>query len=167
MGLLDQVIGGLMGGQGGVQSSALQSVLGSLLGGGAANGGMGSVLGSLLGGGSTQQQQQAPGGMGGGVGGGLGGALAGIGGLGGLLTQFKNAGFGDIAESWIGSGANHPVTPDQLQQVLGHDRVQDMATQANMAPNDMLSQLSHLLPPAVDKLTPEGASPFDGAGQKL
>lgn len=166
MGLLDQVIGGLMGGQGGVQSSALQSVLGSLLGGGAANGGMGSVLGSLLGGGSTQQQQ-APGGMGGGVGGGLGGALAGIGGLGGLLTQFKNAGFGDIAESWIGSGANHPVTPDQLQQVLGHDRVQDMATQANMAPNDMLSQLSHLLPPAVDKLTPEGASPFDGAGQKL
>ena len=71
---------------------------------------MGSVLGSLLGGGSTQQQQQAPGGMGGGVGGGLGGALAGIGGLGGLLTQFKNAGFGDIAESWIGSGANHPVT---------------------------------------------------------
>ena len=167
MGLLDQVIGGLMGGQGGVQSSALQSVLGSLLGGGAANGGMGSVLGSLLGGGSTQQPQQAPGSMGGGVGGGLGGALAGIGGLGGLLTQFKNAGFGDIAESWIGSGANHPVTPDQLQQVLGHDRVQDMATQANMAPNDMLSQLSHLLPPAVDKLTPEGASPFDGAGQKL
>lgn len=171
MGLLDQVIGGLMGGQGGVQSSALQSVLGSLLGGGAANGGMGSVLGSLLGGGSTQQQQPTPGGMGGGsgsgMGGGLGGALAGIGGLGGLLTQFKNAGFGDIAESWIGSGANHPVTPDQLQQVLGHDRVQDMATQANMAPNDMLSQLSHLLPPAVDKLTPEGASPFDGAGQKL
>ena len=170
MGLLDQVIGGLMGGQGGVQSSALQSVLGSLLGGGAASGGMGSVLGSLLGGGSTQQQQ-APGGMSGGMsggmGGGLGGALAGLGGLGGLLAQFKNAGMGDVAESWIGSGPNHPVTPDQLQQVFGHDRVQDMATQANMAPNDMLSQLSHLLPSAVDKLTPQGASPFDGAGQKL
>lgn len=168
VGLLDSVIGSLMGGQNqqGGQNPALQAVLGSLLGGGAASGGMGAVLGSLLGGGAAPQQQ-VPAQPGAGGMGGLGGALAGLGGLGGLLSQFQQAGLGHVAESWIGSGPNQPVTPDQLQQVLGHDRVNDMAAQANMPAHDMLSQLSHLLPPAVDKLTPQGASPFDGAGQNL
>ena len=159
MGLLDSVIGGLMGGGQG-QNPMLQTVLGALVGGGGTQSGMGAVLGSLLGGG---QQQQAPGGMGGG----LGGALAGLGGLGGLLSQFQQAGLGHVAESWVGSGPNQSVSPDQLSQVLGQNRVQDMATQAGMAPNDMLAQLSHMLPSAVDKLTPQGASPFDGAGQNL
>lgn len=188
MGLLDSVIGGLMSGNGGVQGAALQNVLGSLLGGGAQQqSGMGAVLGSLLGGGPNQQT--APGGMaGGGMGGGamggslggmLGGLLgggqqampggpsAGMGGLGGLLAQLQQAGLGHLAESWVSGGSNQPITPDQLNQALGHDRVQDMATQAGMPANDMLSQLSHLLPAAVDKLTPEGGSVFDGAGQNL
>lgn len=192
MSLLDSVIGGLMSGNssvsGGVQGTALQNMLGSLLGGGAQQqGGMGAVLGSLLGGGPNQQT--APGGMaGGGMGGGamagslggmLGGLLgggqqaipggpsAGMGGLGGLLSQLQQAGLGHLAESWVSGGSNQPITPDQLNQALGHDRVQDMATQAGMPANDMLSQLSQLLPAAVDKLTPEGGSVFDGAGQNL
>ena len=164
MGLLDSVIGGLMGGGQG-QNPMLQTVLGSLLGGsGGSQSGMGSVLGSLLGGGQQQQQQMpAPGG----TGSGLGGALAGLGGLGGLLSQFQQAGLGHLAESWVGSGPNQSISPDELTKVLGHDRVQDMATQAGLPASDMLSQLSHLLPSAVDKLTPQGASPFDGAGQNL
>ncbi len=168
MGLLDSVIGNLMGGgaQPQQQNSALQSVLGSLLGGGGGQqSGMGAILGSLLGGG--QQQMPSQPGLGGGMGGGLGGALAGMGGLGGLLSQFQQAGLGHIAESWVGNGPNQPVSTDQLQQVLGHQRVQDMATQANMQPGDMLSQLSHILPTAVDKMTPPGSSVFDGAGQNL
>ncbi len=159
MSLLDTVIGNLVGGGAQGQSPALQSVLGSLLGSSPAQGGIGAVLGSLLGG---QQQVPQPG-----MGGGLGGALAGLGGLGGLLAQLKNAGLGNVAESWVGSGPNQPISPDQLQHALGHQQVQDMAAQANMAPNDMLSQLSHLLPTAVDKLTPAGGSAFDGAGQNL
>ena len=167
MGLLDSVIGGLMGGGQG-QNPILQTVLRSLTGGSQAQGGMGAVLGALLAGGphqpeQPQQQQSAPGG----VGGGLGGALAGLGGLGGLLAQFQQAGLGHVAESWVGSGPNQAISQDQLTQVLGHDKVQDMAKQSGMPANDMLSQLSHMLPSAVDKLTPQGASPFDGAGQNL
>ncbi len=170
MGLLDTVLGGLMGGS--QNASPLQSILGSLLSGGqaaqpgqqpqAGQGGLGGLAGTLAGG------------LSGGMGGGLGGALAGMGGLaglGGLLSQFQQAGLGHIAESWMGSGPNQPVSPDQLQQVLGHERVNDLAQQANMAPHDMLSQLSQLLPHAVDQLTPggetPGESPFDKAGQGL
>jgi len=34
-----------------------------------------------------------------------------VGGLGGLLKQFQDAGFGDIAKSWIGIGPNEPAAP--------------------------------------------------------
>ena len=125
----------------------LDSVLGSLMGGGAgASSPMGSVLGSLLGGGSS-------GSMGTGMGGG---------GLGGLLSQFQQGGLGHIAQSWVGNGPNQPVSPEQLHGVLGADQVQGMANQAGMQPNDFLSQLSQHLPEAVHGMTPDGRLPDEG-----
>ncbi len=136
MGILDSVLGGLMGGN--QQSSGMMGVLGGLLGGGNQGGG----------------QQQ--GGMGGGFGGGMGG------GLGGLVSQFEGAGLGHIAQSWIGNGANQSVSPDQLQSVFGHSQVSQMASQAGMQPSDFLSQLSQHLPNAVDQMTPGGQMPNEG-----
>lgn len=134
----------------------LESVLGNLLGGGsnAASSGMGSVLSSVLGGGGQQ---------GGTASSGLGSALDGGGGLGGLLSQFQNAGLGHVVDSWVGNGPNHPVSPDQLQNVFGQDRVNDMANQAGMQPGDFLSQLSQHLPAAVNGMTPNGQLPDEGS----
>ena len=144
MGLLDTVLGGLMGGGAGA-SSPMGGVLSSLLGGGQ-SGGMGSGLGGVLGGGQS-------GGMGAGMGGG---------GLGGLMSQFQQGGLGHIAESWVGNGPNQPVSPEQLHGVLGADQVQSMASQAGMQPNDFLSQLSQHLPEAVHGMTPNGQLPDEG-----
>ena len=132
MGLLDQVIGGLMGGGSGGNASP-----------------MGGVLSSLLGGGG---QQQSPAGGIGGMGGGIGG----------LVSMFEQAGLGHIAQSWVGNGQNQPVSPDQLQSVLGQDRVQSMASQSGMQPQDFLSQLSQHLPNAVSGMTPDGRVPDEG-----
>lgn len=135
--------------------SILESVIGNLLGGGsgATSSPMGSVLSSILAGG-----QQS------GLGSGLGGALGGSGGgLGGLLSQFQNAGLGHVAESWVGNGPNHPVSPDQLQHVFGRDRVNDMASRAGMESGDFLSQLSQHLPAAVNGMTPNGQLPDEGS----
>lgn len=145
MGILDGILGGLLGGNS--NASPLQSILGSVLGGG----------------GQAQGQAQQ-----GGLAGMLGGGAAG-GGLGGLLGQFQNAGLGNIAQSWVGNGANQPVSPDQLHQVFGDQQVNQWAQQANMQPHDLLSQLSQYLPHAVDQMTPGGQAPteggaFDGAG---
>ncbi len=138
MGILDSVIGGLMGGGG--AASPMGGVLMNMLGGGGQ--GMGGGLGGMAG--------QA---MGGGMGGGLGG----------LLQNFEQAGLGHIAQSWVGNGPNQPVSPQQLQGVFGQDQVQSMASQAGMAPNDFLSQLSQHLPNAVHGLTPNGQLPDEGA----
>ena len=137
MGLLDQVIGGLMGGGGGGNASP-----------------MGGVLSSLLGGGGQQQSSMGGQGAMGGMGGG--------GGVGGLLSMFEQAGLGHVAQSWVGNGQNQPVSPDQLQSVFGQDRVQNMASQAGMQPQDFLSQLSQHLPNAVNGMTPNGQVPNEG-----
>ncbi len=134
MGLLDQVIGGLMGGGAGGASP------------------MGRVLSSLLGGSGQQAGMAGMGGMGG-----MGG-----GGIGGLVSMFEQAGLGHIAQSWVGNGPNQPVSPDQLQSVLGQDRVQSMASQSGMQPQDFLSQLAQHLPNAVDGMTPNGKVPDEG-----
>lgn len=131
----------------------LDSVLGSLMGGGASP--MQGVLMSMLGGGQPQQ-----GGMGAQNQGMLGGGMQG--GLGGLLSAFEGAGLGHIAQSWVGSGANQPVSPQQLQSVFGEQQVQSMASQSGMAPNDFLAQLSQHLPNAVNGMTPNGRLPDEG-----
>ena len=128
----------------------LDSVIGSLLGGSNANAGssgMGGVLSSLLGGGQS------------GAGDGMAGA-GGMGGLGGIVSKFEQAGRGNVAQSWIGNGANHPVSPQQLQDVFG-DQVPQMASQAGMNEGDFLSQLSQHLPNAVSGMTPDGRMPAD------
>ncbi len=145
MGLLDQVIGGLMGGGAG-GASPLQTVLTNMLAGG------------QPGAAAPQAQDQgygAPGMAGGGLGG-----LAG--GLGGLVSAFQRAGLGQVMQSWISNGPNQQVSPQQLQNVFGPDQVQSMASQAGMQPHDFLSQLSQHLPNVVNGVTPNGHLPDEG-----
>ncbi len=131
----------------------LDSVIGSLLGGGSnsASSGIGGVLSGLLGGGQSMTGGQNTAG---------GGDMAG--GIGGLVSQFERAGLGNIAQSWVGNGPNQSVSPQQLQNVFG-DQVPGMASQAGMNQGDFLSQLSQHLPNAVHGMTPNGQVQDDGS----
>src|SRR5215468_6872396 len=42
-----------------------------------------------------------------------------LGGLGGLLDKLQKGGLGDVANSWVGSGQNQPVSPNKLGSALG------------------------------------------------
>jgi uncharacterized protein YidB (DUF937 family) len=117
-------------------------------------GGLGGLLGGL---------------GGGGLGGGLGGLLAGLGGagaLGGLVDQFRQRGFGDQVNSWVGTGQNQPIAPDQLDQALGSDTIDQLSRQFQMPRNQLLSELSNELPGAVDHMTPNGQIPDDAEMQR-
>ena len=94
----------------------------------------------------------------------LGSQGGGLGGLAGLVQKFEQAGLGHVANSWVGTGANHPVSPDQLGGVLGGDAVAGLARQLGLNPQDALGQLSQMLPQVVDKLTPNGQLPEGGLG---
>ena len=84
------------------------------------------------------------------------------GGISGLAEAFQQKGLGQIVSSWIGTGRNLPVSPDQLQQVLGNEQIQAFAQKAGIAPEAASSQLAEMLPGVVDKLTPNGEAPAGG-----
>ncbi len=81
------------------------------------------------------------------------------GGLNGLISQFSSKGLGDIISSWVGTGKNQAISPDQVQHVLGNDQINNIAAKLGMDNNAVKSQLSNLLPQVVDKLTPDGKVP--------
>src|SRR5262252_1332924 len=81
------------------------------------------------------------------------------GGLGGLLKQFQQAGFGDTINSWINTGPNKPVAPAQVSDALGPEII-DMLSQRTGLPRDQVASiLSQVLPQIVDQLTPDGRLP--------
>jgi uncharacterized protein YidB (DUF937 family) len=93
--------------------------------------------------------------------GGLGGS-GGLGGLGGLLQRFQNAGLGDAAASWVGTGANLPVSADQIKAALSDGPLRTLAEHAGLSEDETASHLSGLLPQMIDKLTPQGQLPANG-----
>ena len=127
----------------------LDSIIGSVLGTNNPNSGaMGSILSSVL---------------------------ASQGGVGGLLQKMNQGGLGNVANSWVGNGPNQSVDPGQLGQVLGHDQVDQWSQQSGLPHDTILSELSKLLPHAVDQMTPggqvpaggQGGSPFDAPGLEM
>jgi uncharacterized protein YidB (DUF937 family) len=82
-----------------------------------------------------------------------------LGGLGGLLDQLQKGGLGSVANSWVGSGQNQPVSPNQLGPALGSDLIKTLAQRSGLSEEELTKQLSQVLPGVVDKLTPAGRLP--------
>lgn len=74
------------------------------------------------------------------------------GGVQGLVEKFRTQGLGHIVESWIGPGGNHPITADEIQRVLGQDRVNAIASRFGMSPEDASAKLAQVLPTVVSKM---------------
>jgi uncharacterized protein YidB (DUF937 family) len=86
------------------------------------------------------------------------------GGLAGLLEQLKSKGLGDIVQSWVGTGPNKPITPQQIGQGLGPDWLRQLAASAGVSTETVSQHLSEILPKIVDRLTPDGRLPTADAG---
>lgn len=83
------------------------------------------------------------------------------GGVPGLIARFKEGGLGAVVASWIGSGANLPISGDQLQSVLGSAAIGNLAERSGLGVQDVLSTLSTMLPSLVDQATPNGEADID------
>ena len=87
------------------------------------------------------------------------GLIGGQGGLDNLISKFSSKGLGDVVGSWVGTGQNQPVSPEQLQNVLGSENVSNMASKLGINSSELTGKLSSLLPEVIDKLTPDGKVP--------
>ncbi|MGE3179373.1 MAG: YidB family protein [Vicinamibacterales bacterium] len=81
------------------------------------------------------------------------------GGLGGLVQAFQKHGLGDLVASWIGTGQNLPISPEQIGKVLGSQQLSQFASQAGVPPEAAGATLASMLPALIDKLTPDGQLP--------
>ncbi len=105
-----------------------------------------------------------------GDGGGLLGGLLGAGGIGGVLNgglgeltdRFRQAGQGEKVDSWVQQGPNQDVAPNDLEQALGPQVIDAIATRTGLSRDELLDRLSQVLPEAVDRFTPNGR--IDRAG---
>ena len=100
--------------------------------------------------------------------GGLGGLLAGgaagsvlSGGLNDLLKQFQQTGQGDVAKSWIATGPNQAISPNDLASALGADQISTLMSNTGMSRDELLAGLSQHLPEVVNEMTPEGRVPTE------
>ena len=109
--------------------------------GGSEGGGAGTLgnLGSILGGTS--------------VGGLLGDGLR------DLIDSFKASGKGEIADSWVSTGPNKPISPQELERAISPEVWATLSEHTGLSRQELLSRLSRELPEAVDKYTPQGRLP--------
>lgn len=79
-----------------------------------------------------------------------------LGNLQGLVNQLQQGGLGPQVQSWLGSGPNMSITPDQLRAALGSDQVRQLAAHFGVPVDQVLNLLAQHLPTAVDQASPNG-----------
>ncbi|HEV7122155.1 MAG TPA: YidB family protein [Rhodanobacter sp.] len=116
-----------------------------------------SLLGNLLGG----EGQQAS------IIGVVGQLVQRAGGVQGVVSMLQQHGLGEAVQSWVGTGANQPVSGGQLGQALQGGGLgpllQEAAGKLGINQDELLGKLSQVLPHAVDHVTPDGQVPPAGA----
>jgi uncharacterized protein YidB (DUF937 family) len=113
----------------------LDGLLGSLMGGGAAQQGQGPLVQMAL-----QMIQQN-------------------GGLPGIISKFQHGGMPDHVASWVGTGQNLPMSGSQLQEIVGSGAIGQIAEQLGLSHGDASTGLAQLLPQIISHLTPAGQVP--------
>jgi uncharacterized protein YidB (DUF937 family) len=81
------------------------------------------------------------------------------GGVSGIIAQLQQQGLGATVNSWVGTGPNQPISPDQVHQAFGTDVLKEIAAKVGMSPDVLSAKVSQYLPQIIDHLTPGGQVP--------
>jgi uncharacterized protein YidB (DUF937 family) len=86
----------------------------------------------------------------------VGGLIEKHGGVQGIVARLQSEGLGQTVRSWVGSGANQPISAQQVHAAFGADTISELAARFGMNPQELAQKLSQLLPQVIDHLTPNG-----------
>jgi uncharacterized protein YidB (DUF937 family) len=81
------------------------------------------------------------------------------GGVSGIVSKFEQAGLGPAVRSWVGTGANAPVSAAEVHQAIGPELMQQLAAKTGLSSDALAQKLAQFLPELVDKMTPDGIVP--------
>ncbi len=83
--------------------------------------------------------------------------------LGSLLSTMNSGGLGAIAQSWLGDGDNDSISPSQVTDMFGSDKISEFASKLGLSNEEAAGGLSDALPHIVDKAS-SGGSLLDSVG---
>ena len=89
------------------------------------------------------------------------------GGLAGLAQKFQNGGANDLFASWVGTGDNSLINPDQIEKILGSGPIHDLAIKLGIDTQQASDYIAAKLPELVDRLTPDAKIEPDAAAKPL
>jgi len=72
-----------------------------------------------------------------------------------IIGNLTNGNLGDVVSSWIGSGENAPIEPDQVSELVGEDKISEFAQKLGLDVDSAKKALADALPNVVDKATNE------------
>lgn len=83
-------------------------------------------------------------------------AVSPYGDMNGLLDRFREGGFGNEVESWLGTGPNLPMTTEQVMEVIDPMTMSSLASAIGLPASMLPGLIAQYLPLAVDRLSPNG-----------
>ena len=89
------------------------------------------------------------------------------GGLTGLAQKFQNGGASEMFASWVGTGENSLINPDQIDKILGSGPIHDLAVKLGVDTKQASDYIATKLPELVDRLTPDAKIEPDAAAKPL
>jgi uncharacterized protein YidB (DUF937 family) len=82
-----------------------------------------------------------------------------LGGLTDLIGKLSAGGVAPQVNSWVGHGPNEPVPPGQLGSALGQNVLAELSQRTGISQQELLNQLSTVLPQIINHMTPNGRMP--------
>jgi len=70
-----------------------------------------------------------------------------------LVSGLSGNGLGDIVGSWLGNGENASISPDQVTDLLGSDKISEFASSLGLSVDSAKGALAEALPQVVDQAT--------------
>jgi len=74
-----------------------------------------------------------------------------------LMNNLNAGGLADMAKSWLGDGSNMGISPEEISNVIGSDKIADFASKLGISTEEAAGGLSEALPQMVDKASSGGA----------
>jgi uncharacterized protein YidB (DUF937 family) len=86
-----------------------------------------------------------------------------------IVDKMKSSGFGEIAQTWLSDGKNSIITPGQVSEIFGKDKIAAFAEKLGIRNITALNGIADALPKLVDKASPTGslADSLIAKGQEL
>jgi outer membrane protein OmpA-like peptidoglycan-associated protein/uncharacterized protein YidB (DUF937 family) len=81
------------------------------------------------------------------------------GGLAAFLDRFRKVGLGDSVSSWLSGSSPRPISGTTLENAVGHDWIDKIASKAGLSYATASSALAFMIPSVIQRLTPGGVIP--------